>query len=180
MPNQSTILCISAALFAALSPAVLAQNCTTKASTVVSGSYATSAAATSLKELVKSDTSLSTLDELLTQVNLYETIDEQSPVTVFAPTNEAFEAIDSETLASLKADDELLTQVLTYHVVSGAVPSGDLEEGEVETLEGSTLEVSLSDGVEVGPASVTSADLEAGENIVHVIDTVLIPTDVEL
>jgi len=72
---------------------------------------------------------------------------------------------------------EALTGILTYHVVSGNVMSGDLSDGqEVTTLNGQTLTVSIQDGkVMIGGATVIAADLAGTNGVVHVIDTVLLP-----
>ncbi|MEM6527033.1 MAG: phosphate ABC transporter substrate-binding protein PstS family protein [Chloroflexota bacterium] len=100
-------------------------------------------------------------------------------ITVFAPTDAAFEealdalGVDAETL--LGATD-LLTMLLTYHVVPAAVTSDMLSNGPVTTLEGSPVQVNVSDmGVMVDQASVTAADIVANDGgVVHVVDSVLL------
>ncbi|MFS8900846.1 fasciclin domain-containing protein, partial [Synechococcus sp. H60.2] len=68
-----------------------------------------------------------------------------------------------------------LTQILTYHVVPGKVLSNDLKAGEVVTVEGSPVEISLADGVKVNDANVVTADIEAVNGVIHVIDKVILP-----
>lgn len=68
-----------------------------------------------------------------------------------------------------------MTRILTYHVVPGKVLSSDLKEGEVTTVEGSSVKISLSDGVKVNDAKVTQADIEASNGVIHVIDKVILP-----
>ncbi len=101
------------------------------------------------------------------------------PFTVFAPTDEAFERLPAGTVESLlePASLDRLREILTYHVVSGRLYSADLlEEGEVGTLEGRQVDVRLTGGrVLVGDAQVVSADIDASNGVVHVIDAVLIP-----
>ena len=72
-----------------------------------------------------------------------------------------------------------LTGILTYHVVSGAVKSGDLKDGQkVKTLQGQELLVSIKDGkVMINGANVTAADLTATNGVVHVLDGVLTPAN---
>ncbi|QFT61356.1 Uncaracterized surface protein containing fasciclin (FAS1) repeats [Roseivivax halotolerans] len=112
---------------------------------------------------------------------LVETLTGEGPYTVFAPTDEAFEALPEGTVDELLMEEnqDQLTSILTYHVVSGAVMSGDLSDGmEAETVEGSTVTVSIDgDTVMVNDATVTSADIEASNGVIHVIDSVLMPSE---
>jgi uncharacterized surface protein with fasciclin (FAS1) repeats len=77
----------------------------------------------------------------------------------------------------LPENKQNLTDILTYHVVSGNVMSSDLSDGQViTTLNGDTLTVSIQNGVvKVGNATVTTPDVKASNGVVHVIDTVLLP-----
>ncbi len=91
------------------------------------------------------------------------------PFTVFAPTDAAFAK-----LGAVPSGDAL-KDVLLYHVVSGAVGSGDLEAGDVSTLlEGKSVTVALSGGVTINDAKVTSANIIAKNGVIHVIDSVLV------
>jgi Secreted and surface protein containing fasciclin-like repeats len=120
---------------------------------------------------------LSTLDGALDASGLDETLnDEDATFTVFAPTNGAFRNIDSGELAD---NSELTSEVLEYHVVSGqAIEAGDIEDGQtVETVDGETLEFSVDgETVQVNGATVTLADAQASNGVVHVIDGVLLET----
>ncbi|MCB9435622.1 MAG: fasciclin domain-containing protein [Anaerolineales bacterium] len=98
--------------------------------------------------------------------------------TVFAPTDAAFGGVSPYVTNAALSDTELLTALLSYHVVAGKIMSADIAEGcnDVETLLGETLKICKSDaGVTVNSASVTTADLEASNGVVHVIDGVVIP-----
>jgi uncharacterized surface protein with fasciclin (FAS1) repeats len=108
---------------------------------------------------------------------LVDVLSGEGPFTVFAPTDAAFEALPEGTLAALLLPENqaLLTQILTYHVVPGAVTSSDLVEGEVATVEGSDVLVSLGDSVMVNDATVVMPDIEASNGVIHVIDKVIIP-----
>lgn len=122
-----------------------------------------------------------TLADLVGQAGLVATLSGEGPFTVFAPTDAAFADVDQATLDALAADpDGLLTEVLTYHVVSGAVFSGDLTDGmTAATVNGEELTFGVGATVTVGndngTATVTVPDLEASNGVVHVIDAVLIP-----
>lgn len=99
------------------------------------------------------------------------------PFTVFAPTDEAFAAIDADVLNDLVADPDLLARVLTYHVVSGEFTSTDVASlSSAPTLNGKDVSISF-DGttVMVDGATVIGADVEASNGIIHVIDQVLLP-----
>jgi uncharacterized surface protein with fasciclin (FAS1) repeats len=124
---------------------------------------------------------LSTLVSAVQAAELVETLQGEGPFTVFAPTNEAFEAVGQSTLDELLAPEgkEQRTDILTYHVVPGELMAADLEDGqELETVQGATLRVSVEgDTVKVGDATVASADVDAANGVVHVIDTVLMPAE---
>jgi uncharacterized surface protein with fasciclin (FAS1) repeats len=72
---------------------------------------------------------------------------------------------------------DALENVLLYHVVSGAIGSGNLSAGEVETLSEQSVMIALDDGVTVNSATVTTANILTRNGIIHVIDEVLIPTE---
>lgn len=130
---------------------------------------------------VASDTdNLSTLVTAVKAAGLVETLSGDGPFTVFAPTNEAFEALPDGTLESLLEPEnkDMLVDILTYHVVAGEVMSGDLSDGLMaETVQGSQITISIADGVSVNDASVIAADVEANNGVVHVIDSVILPPE---
>ena len=98
-------------------------------------------------------------------------------LTVFAPTDDAFEALATALDVDVADLLELpsLTDILLYHVVAGTVLSTDLENGPVATLNGQDVVIDLTNGVQVNDATVTAADLAAANGVVHVIDGVLVP-----
>jgi uncharacterized surface protein with fasciclin (FAS1) repeats len=123
--------------------------------------------------------SFTTLATLLTDAGLVETLKGDGPFTVFAPTDDAFAAVPQETLDALAADPDLLTSVLTYHVVAGEVPAADVTAGSVETLNGESIEITTDGGVTInGSSTVTTADVFATNGVIHVIDAVLLPPSV--
>jgi uncharacterized surface protein with fasciclin (FAS1) repeats len=122
----------------------------------------------------------STLVELVSAAGLVETLQGEGPFTVFAPTNDAFTALTKGAIDTLTAPEnrEALVQILTYHVVPGAVLSGDLEDGmSVETIEGSAVTIGVGDGVTVNDATVVTPDIAASNGVIHAIDMVLMPPE---
>jgi uncharacterized surface protein with fasciclin (FAS1) repeats len=124
----------------------------------------------------------STLVAAVEAAGLSETLSGPGPYTVFAPTDEAFAAaLDSLGLTAdeLLADTETLTSILTYHVVSGAVPSSQvvtLDGQSVPTVNGAEVQISVDgDTVKVNDATVTAVDVPASNGVIHVIDAVLVP-----
>lgn len=106
------------------------------------------------------------------------TSDTEADLTLFAPTDAAFDALPDGVLTSLLDDaDGALVNVLLHHVVGGTALSTDLSDGqEVLTLQGETVTVSINGGViTINDAEVTIADLPASNGVVHVIDAVLVP-----
>jgi uncharacterized surface protein with fasciclin (FAS1) repeats len=114
---------------------------------------------------------------------LAETLSGSGPFTVFAPTNAAFAALLDElgvTAEQLLADTELLTEVLTYHVIAGRVLKADVVPGEQPaTVQGETF--SISAGLVVTDqrdrtANIAAADVLASNGVIHVVDAVILPS----
>ncbi|MCC1492992.1 fasciclin domain-containing protein [Cognatishimia sp. F0-27] len=122
--------------------------------------------------------SFGTLVAAVEAAGLVETLKGEGPFTVFAPTDEAFAALPEGTVESLLLPEnkDQLTAILTYHVVAGKVMSGDLSDGmEAATVEGSNVTIMTEGGVKVNDANVTTADIEASNGVIHVIDAVIMP-----
>jgi uncharacterized surface protein with fasciclin (FAS1) repeats len=120
---------------------------------------------------------LSTLVTAVQQAGLVDTLNSAQDITVFAPTNDAFAAVDPATLQGAMADPQgALTDVLTYHVVPGQLSPDELA-GEHETLQGSTLTVSGSGEMFMvnGSADVVCGNVQTRNATVYIIDSVLMP-----
>ena len=135
---------------------------------------------TTITDLVVDTDDLSSLEEVVLEAGLDETLEDDGPFTVFAPNNGAFAALDASALDTLRAEgnEGLLTELLQYHVVSGdSLDASDLTDGqEIETVEGGSITVSVDDadgGVSVNGVAVTGPDVRADNGIVHVIGGVL-------
>ena len=117
-----------------------------------------------------------TLVAAVEAAGLVDSLKRDGPFTVFAPTDEAFAALPEGTVEALLNDIPALTAILTYHVVPGAVMSGDLSDGMMaETVNGQSVTITLGDAVMVDGATVVMADVEASNGVIHVIDAVIMP-----
>ncbi|MDZ7632719.1 MAG: fasciclin domain-containing protein [Gemmatimonadaceae bacterium] len=142
---------------------------------------AASDSASTAKDIVETAVAAGTFNTLakaLTEAGLIETLKGDGPFTVLAPTDEAFAKIPAKDLEALLANKDALKKVLTYHVISGAVPSSQVSSmTEATSVEGSKIEIKVVDGKVMlnGKATVTSADIATKNGVIHVIDTVLMP-----
>ncbi|TGC06940.1 fasciclin domain-containing protein [Methanolobus halotolerans] len=128
-------------------------------------------------EVAESAGSFNTLVQAVQEAGLVETLSDEGPFTVFAPTDEAFDALPEGTLDALLADEEALRTVLTYHVVDGEYMASDIVDMEsLTTLQGEDITILVTDGdVMVNNANVTQTDIEASNGVIHVIDQVILP-----
>jgi uncharacterized surface protein with fasciclin (FAS1) repeats len=164
---------------AALSTVALAASC--------GGGDDPVAAAINIVETAKSDAKLSILVEAVVAADLATTLSGPGPLTVFAPTNDAFAALLTElgiTKAQLLADKALLTSVLTYHVLPAKVLKAGVPAGKaITTVQGGIFKVDavgadlvITDGRN-RKSKITAADLGASNGVIHVIDKVLLPAN---
>ncbi len=120
-----------------------------------------------------------TLAAALDAAGLVGTLKGEGPFTVFAPTDAAFAALPAGTVESLLKPEnkEQLVSILTYHVVSGKVMSGDVVKlDSATTVNGQSIAIEASDGkVTVDGATVTAVDIAASNGVIHVIDQVILP-----
>jgi uncharacterized surface protein with fasciclin (FAS1) repeats len=119
---------------------------------------------------------LSTLVTAVTQAGLVDTLNSDGPFTIFAPTNDAFAAIPAEDLDAVLADQELLSSILTYHVVAGeSLDAAALgAAGSAESVNGATLEFG-ADGTTVNGVDVLCSNVTTANATVHIIGEVLMP-----
>ncbi|HEU4509444.1 MAG TPA: fasciclin domain-containing protein [Pyrinomonadaceae bacterium] len=122
-----------------------------------------------------------TLAAALEAAELIDALKGNGPFTVFAPTDEAFAKLPAGTVESLLKPEnkEKLKAVLLYHVVPGSVTADKvtkLNGRSVKTLQGNSIKVKTSHGVQVDNAKVTKTDIKASNGVIHVIDTVLMPS----
>ena len=124
--------------------------------------------------------SFSTLLAAAQAAGLAETLKSSGPFTIFAPTDDAFANLGDKTIASLllPKNRATLARILKHHVVAGRMYSPEaVSAGSVMTLAGTRLPIAITDkGAMVGTASIVATDVDAKNGVIHVIDTVLIPS----
>ncbi len=131
----------------------------------------------SIVDIAISNDSFTTLVGALQAAELVETLQGEGPFTVFAPTNDAFEALDAV------PSGDVLKEVLLYHVAAGKFAAADLlESGTVTTVQGDEVTIEMVDGKVLlnGSIEVVTADIEASNGIIHVITGVLVPSIIGL
>lgn len=133
-------------------------------------------------DVASANPDFSTLVAAVDAAGLVETLSGEGPFTVFAPTNEAFEALPAGVLDALLLPEnkDTLTSILTYHVLPAEVMSADVTAGEVATVEGTTVDITTDGGVKVNGATVVTADVDASNGVIHAIDAVLVPASVDV
>lgn len=127
------------------------------------------------------DAGFTTLVAAVDAAGLTETLSNDGPFTVFAPTDEAFKALPEGVLEDLLADKKALTNVLLFHVVKGEVKAADVVKGDsAEMLNGDKATVTVKkDTVLIAGVKVVKTDIIATNGVIHVIDAVMLPGDNE-
>ncbi len=121
-----------------------------------------------------------TLAAAVTAAGLVDTLKGAGPFTVFAPSDEAFAKLPAGTVESLLKDIPKLTGILTYHVVAGKVMAADvmtMDGKTAATVNGGLLKISTTGGVKLnGDVNVVATDIACTNGVIHVIDSVLLPS----
>jgi uncharacterized surface protein with fasciclin (FAS1) repeats len=128
-------------------------------------------------DLAVEDGRFTTLVAAVEAAGLVDALKGEGPLTVFAPTDDAFAALPEGTIDALLADIPALTDILLYHVVEGKVMAADvLELSSALTLQGQYVDIAVEDGkVMLDAAEVIITDIEASNGVIHVIDAVILP-----
>ena len=133
-------------------------------------------AAQSIAEIAVGNPDFSTLVEAVTSAGLVDALQGDGPLTVFAPTNEAFAALPQGVLADLLGDPEALAQVLLYHVVPGDLRAAEvLASDSLTSLQDSPISVDGVNGTLNEDSLIVATDIVASNGVIHVIDAVLTP-----
>lgn len=132
-------------------------------------------------DVAAKDGRFNTLVTAINAAGLAEALSAEGPFTVFAPTDDAFAALPKGTVESLlkpEAKDKL-TMILKHHVVTGKITAEDIAGlSEAATMAGTTLGINTDDGsVMVGGAKVVVADVMGTNGVIHVVEKVILPTD---
>jgi len=145
--------------------------------------HATSASAeanvNSIIETAQAAGSFKTLLAAVEAAELRDALSGEGPITVFAPTDEAFAALPEGTLESLLMNKTILASILTYHVVYGSVKAEQVVTlDKAETLNGQSVMVKVQDGeVMIDQARVTKTDIICSNGVIHIIDAVMLPKE---
>jgi uncharacterized surface protein with fasciclin (FAS1) repeats len=146
------------------------------AAAVLVGACATTPAPTTVAQTIAANPQLTTATRLIQEAGLTETLQGAGPFTVFVPSDEAFKAVPPAMVDALGKDKSRLKAVLNYHVVPGALTSGDVKNGPIKTAQGGELSLYRSGTfVTADEAVVTTADMRATNGVVHIVDKVLMP-----
>ncbi|NND32123.1 MAG: fasciclin domain-containing protein [Saprospiraceae bacterium] len=133
----------------------------------------------SIMEQASTNPDLSTFVTACKAADLQTTLEGDGPFTVFAPSNDAFATLTAGTLESLLQPEnkDQLVAILSYHVIPGKVASIDVTEGKSPTVQGEEVDITVDadDVIKVNNATVTTADVEATNGVMHVIDQVIMP-----
>ena len=131
-------------------------------------------------EIAASNDSFSTLVAAVTAAGLAETLSGDGPFTIFAPTNEAFAKLPAGTVEDLLKPENKgkLAAILTYHVVPGKVMAADVANlTKATTVQGGDVAIKAKrDTVTINGAKVTATDIVGSNGVIHVIDTVILPS----
>lgn len=170
--------CIGAGLLASAS--VGAASYCVKRSAKKSHRVARLATGESIAATAVANGNFKTLVAALRRAGLVETLSGSAPFTVFAPTDAAFSALLAEMGISAQEllDSPDLKSILLFHVAAGTTMSSSLKNGQkIKTMQGNDLLVKIAGGkVEVGSSTVTAADVACSNGVIHVVDSVLVPT----
>lgn len=136
-------------------------------------------------DVAASDDDFSILVQAVEAAGMGDALATSESITLFAPTNAAFEALPEGTVDQLllPENQDLLRQVLSYHVVQQEVPSSAVTTGEVPSAAGAPITLQVDDAtgmVMVNQATVTTADIQASNGVIHAIDQVILPPGMTL
>lgn len=133
------------------------------------------------KDIVETAEAAGKFSTLITAVKaagLVDALKADGPLTVFAPTDEAFAKLAKAKLEELLNDKDALARVLTYHVVPARLSATEINVlTSAKTLQGQSVAINTSDGVKVDAATVVKPDVRASNGLIHVIDMVLLPDE---
>jgi uncharacterized surface protein with fasciclin (FAS1) repeats len=150
--------------------------CAAALAALVLAGCATTPAPATIADTAARTPQLSTLNKLLADAGMADTLRGAGPFTVFAPSDEAFKAVPAKTMTELAGNKELLKAVLAYHLVPGKLTAAEAKNTNLKTVQGANVALAKAGSyVTVEDALVTQADVGATNGVIHVIDKVLMP-----
>jgi uncharacterized surface protein with fasciclin (FAS1) repeats len=143
---------------------------------VLLSACATTPAPAPLTDTLAREAQLSTFNRLVAQAGLADELRATGPLTVFAPSDEAFKAVPAKTMEALAADPAQLKAVLALHIIDGRMAAADVRMGQAKSHQGANLALAKAGNfITVDDAVVQQADILATNGVAHVIDRVLMP-----
>jgi len=128
--------------------------------------------------VAKQQGNLTTFAKAVEAAGLQDSLANGGPVTIFAPTDEAFAKLPAGTVESLLKPEnkDKLVAILTYHVVPGSLKAADVvKAGELKTVNGKAARITTDGGAKISGAGIVKTDIETANGIIHVIDSVILP-----
>ncbi len=127
-------------------------------------------------DTIAQNPNLSTLNTLVGQAGLTDTLKGPGPFTLFAPTNEAFKAVPAKTMDELAKDPQRLKAVLSFHLLPAKLTSAEVKNSSIKSVGGDNLALGKAGNVvTIEDAATVTPDIAATNGVVHVIDRVLMP-----
>jgi uncharacterized surface protein with fasciclin (FAS1) repeats len=129
-----------------------------------------------LADTLAREPQLSTFNRLVAQAGLAAELRGAGPLTVFAPSDDAFKAVPAKTMEALAADPAQLKAVLAFHVIDGKMTAAEVRNGQAKTRQGANITLAKAGSfVTVEDSVVQQADIAATNGVAHIIDRVMLP-----
>ncbi len=152
-------------------------------STMTKPAASPAATGSTILDLAVGSQQFTTLVAAVKAAGLVDTLAGSGPFTLFAPNDQAFEKIPKATRKKLldPKNKAVLQKILKYHLLSVEVAAKDVKTGSVATVEGNKIKIVVDkNGVKINGAKTIKTDIKASNGVIHTIDTVLVPSDVNL
>lgn len=136
-----------------------------------------------IADLINDNPSLQTFAQALDKADLENILEEGGPYTIFAPSDRAFASLPAATRKRVIQDASRtsLRQILTYHIISGQIYANQLQSGELVTEAGNWINIDVDGSqVKVNEAEIVEPDLKATNGVVHIVDRIILPPNVNL
>lgn len=135
----------------------------------------TSAFADDLMDTLANDGGFKTLISAIKTAGMEDTFKGAGPITLFAPTDFAFQSMPKDKLNHLLADKAALKKLISMHVVTNKITKADVDAGKVKTLEGEDVTLSTSEGIKINNVPVVGQGINADNGVIHALTAVLVP-----
>lgn len=145
------------------------------ASLLATISFSTSSLAGNLLETMSDDGGFKILLKAIKTAGMEDTFKGNSSITVFAPTDFAFDGMPKEKRDALLADKDALKKLISHHVVPIHITKADVDAGKVKAMDGQELSLSVAGGVKISNVSVVGTGINADNGVIHALNTIITP-----